>query len=178
MYAVQGMNKLIKNYLITFMVSFVMFPCFSQVLEISFVKFGKLKKYHIAVGDLLQYKVNDERKYWKDRIVSFGDSTIVFTTGQSVGFSQLRKIKLRNPNHLIKVFKSVFIMAGILFIIVDTSNNAILGRDQLVNEKSVLISAALIGTGLLLRRAAIIKLRINKDKTLRVINLSYNNLAP
>jgi hypothetical protein len=156
----------------------MMFPCFSQVLEISFVKSGKLKKYHIAVGDVLQYKVSGERKYWKDRVASFGDSAIVFTTGQFVEFKQINTVKLRSPNRLIRVFKSVFIKAGILFIIVDSVNNAILGREPLVNEKSVLISAALMGTGLLLRRAAIIKLRINKDKTLRVLNLSYNNLAP
>ncbi len=105
-----------------------------------------------------------------------GDSTIVFDDNREVKLSELKCVRFKKNNILISAFQKRFIIAGIGFFILDTGNNLILDRTNVVNKKAVIISAALFATGLLLKRFEYKKVRIGKNKTLRIATCNYQNL--
>ena len=167
------------NYLTRLSFILILFPSFifsQETVQIYFIKFGSFKKYEIHSGETLEYKLKGDIKFRKDRITSLRDSIIFFESDNEVKLNQLKCIRFQKNNFVITKFRKFFLRAGIGFLILDSFNNLILNRPTIVNEKAVIVSAALFTTGLLLKRMSYKKLRLNKHKTLKIVNFNYENV--
>ena len=150
---------------------------FSQeTLQIMFTRLGVFKKYTIHTTEILEYKLKGQRKFKEGKIVAMQDSTILFENDEEIKLSHLKCVRFKKNNHLINAFQQAFIIAGFGFITIDTFNNLIFERPEVLNKKAVLISAALLATSVLLKRMSYKKVRITKNKILRIVNFNYQNL--
>lgn len=150
---------------------------FSQdVLEIDITRFDKFKPIQLFNHSFLEYKLKGEHKYRINKMAAMRDSLIIFDNDSVIKLSQIKAIKLRNSNHIIPLFGSLFMIGGAGVIIVDSFNNIINGQPKILDERVAIIGASLFVAGIIIKQLAIKRVRINQHKTLRIINLSFQNL--
>jgi len=167
----------LKFYKLIFVLIFFSQRIFPQeLLRISSNSFGYHVVFEAYPGDILTYKLKGENKFRQNKISALSDSVIIFDNDLYIKFSELKRIRYKKNKRLINTFSAFFIKAGFLFIIIDTTNNLLLGRPKVVNEAAALISAGLVTTGLIIKRLGIKKIRINKNKTLKIIDVNYQHL--
>lgn len=147
-----------------------------NALEIDIVRFNKLKTVQLYTGSPIEYKAKGEHRYRIHRMVALHDSLIIFENDSSISLSQIKAIKLRNANHLYPLFSGFFVTGGILFAGLDTFNNLINNQPKLVDERAVIAGASLVTLGLLVKQLAIKRVRIGKHTSLRILDLSYQDL--
>ena len=151
--------------------------CFSQkMLEIDIVRFNHFKSVQLFTGSYIEYKLKGEHKYRINKMVNMKDSLIIFDNDSSVVLSNIKVIKLRDANHLFKLFSGFFYTGGILFIGLDSFNNIINHDSPIINQTAVIASAALISAGFIVKQLSIKRIRINSHKSLRIIDINYQNL--
>lgn len=148
-----------------------------KILEIDIVRFNKLKTIQLFNNSLLEYKLKGEYHYRINKITNLSDSSILFSNDSIIRLSQLKAIKLRNGNRLYHLFSNFFYTGGVLFVGLDTFNNAINGETPVVKPLAVYVSAGLIATGFIIKQLSIKRIRINKRKTLRILEADYQNLS-
>jgi hypothetical protein len=141
-----------------------------------YTRLGSFKKFQIHINEELEYKLKGQRKFHKGQITAMADSTIVFDDSIEVKLSKLKCVRFKRNNHLIDAFATAFMIAGVGFIAIDTFNNVILDRQPVVNQKAAVISAGLLSTSFLLKRMGHKKVRITKNKILRIVDFNYQNL--
>jgi hypothetical protein len=161
---------------ILFFIFYSNFSFSQETLEILSTSFGSLKRHHIYVNDPIEYKLKGEFKFHKSKIIHMEDSTILFENYQEVKLSELKCLRFEKSNFLITKFRRFFLMGGIMFMTLNTCNNLILDHSPVINQKAGIISAALFTTGLLLKRMEYKKVRITRNKIVRIVNFSYQNL--
>lgn len=84
--------------------------CFSQkILEIDIVRFNHFKSIQLHNGSYIEYKLKGELKYRINKMVNMKDSLIIFDNDSSLPISKIKVIKLRDVNHLYRLFSSFFI---------------------------------------------------------------------
>ena len=162
---------LIISLLFCFRISYA-----QKVLEIDITHFNKFKKIQLFNNSFLEYKLKGQHKYHIDKMVNINDSMIVFKNDSSILISQIKSIKLRNSSVLAKLFGSLFLIGGSGLIIIDTFNNIINSQAKIVDERALIVGASLIGAGLIIKQLAIKRVRISKNKSLRVLDINYQNL--
>ena len=151
--------------------------CLAQdILQIYFTRLGSFKKYEILTGETLEYKLRGERKFRTDKIWALQDSNIVFESGEEIKLAQLKRIRFYKNNILIRPFVTTFKRAGFMFIILNTLNNVILKKPEIITPKAVLISASLFAVYFFLKRINYKNLRITRRKTLKIVHLDFENL--
>lgn len=153
------------------------FSSAQETLEIMYTRFGSFKNYKIHINEVFDYKLKGERRFHSGKIIAMSDSTLLFSNYDEVKLSQLKSVRFKKNNHLITIFSKAFLIAGVGFILLDTFNNIILNRPTVVNEKAVVISAALLSTSFLLKRMSYKRVRTGKHKILRIVNFNYQNLS-
>ena len=109
-------------------------------------------------------------------MVNINDSMIVFKNDSTIFISQIKVIKLRNASVLAKLFRSFFFIGGSGFIILDTFNNIINSQAKIVDERALIASASLISAGLIVKQLAIKRVHVSKNKSLRVLDINFQNL--
>lgn len=98
-----------KIILIFILVSFSKL-CFAQkILEIDIVRFNHFKAIQLHNGSYIEYKLKGEFKYRINKLVNMKDSLIIFDNDSSITLSEIKVIKLRDANHLYRLFSSFFI---------------------------------------------------------------------
>ena len=162
---------LILSLLFCFRISYA-----QKVLEIDITHFNKFKKIQLFNNSFLEYKLKGQHKYHIDKMVDINDSMIVFKNDSIIFISQIKLIKLRNSSGLSKLFGSLFLIGGSGLIIIDTFNNVINSQAKIVDERALIVGASLIAAGLIIKQLAIKRVRISKNKSLRVLNINYQNL--
>lgn len=162
---------LILSLLFCFRISYA-----QKVLEIDITHFNKFKKIQLFNNSFLEYKLKGQHKYHIDKMVDINDSMIVFKNDSTIFISQIKSIKLRNSSVLAKLFGSLFLIGGSGLIIIDTFNNVINSQAKIVDERALIVGASLIAAGLIIKQLAIKRVRISKNKSLRVLNINYQNL--
>lgn len=169
-------NQLYKLILV-FLVTGNM-DCFSQkTLEICFTRFGKLKKFEIYNGDVLEYKLHGQYYYHKNKIVNLQDSFIVFSNDSVIKLNQLKKICIRNSNFFMRLSQKALITLGNWWVFLDVANNLINNRNPVIDQNAALVGGSLIATGILVKQINIKRLKINEHKHLKILDHSFNNLA-
>ncbi|MCW3078254.1 MAG: hypothetical protein JWO32_2863 [Bacteroidetes bacterium] len=137
---------------------------------------GNVKKYEIYVDDELEYKLKGHLFYHSNKIANLQDSVIVFENDSVIRLNQIKAIRIHTGGHLGKTFQELFFIAGIGFIALNTTNNAINDSSPLIDDRAVYISGALVGTSILMRVLLTRHIRINKTVTLRVNAIDYSKL--
>ena len=151
--------------------------CFAQkILEIDIVRFNHFKSIQLHNGSYIEYKLKGEVKYRINKMVNMKDSLIIFDNDSSLAISKIKVIKLRDANHLYRLFSSFFYTGGVLFVGLDTFNNFINKDNPVVNQTAVFASASLIAVGFIIKQLSIKIVRINSRKSLRIIDTNYQNL--
>ncbi|MBA3683477.1 MAG: hypothetical protein H0W73_20270 [Bacteroidetes bacterium] len=75
------------------------------------------------------------------------------------------------------MFQSAFITGGAFFFFLNTTNNLINERTPVISMNAALIGGGLMVTGVLIKQIGVRRLRINKNKYLKIVDLSFNNLS-
>ncbi len=145
-----------------------------ETLQITFTRFGKLKKHEIYTRDILEYKLKGEKTYSRLKIATMRDSIIVFDNDSIIKISELKRIKIHNSNHLYKLFSKVFFIAGLGYLGLNVTNNII--NNSLDNKKAIYISASLIVVGIVIKQLSIKRIYIDKRKTIKILDLKYDKL--
>ncbi|MEO6304346.1 MAG: hypothetical protein ABIP51_14365 [Bacteroidia bacterium] len=152
--------------------------CFSQkTLEIVYTRFGKLKKYEIHNGEVLDYKLKGQLTYHRNKITNLQDSFIVFSNDTIIKLNELKAVCIHRSNFVIRLFQSAFITGGAFFFFLNTTNNLINSREPVIDPKAILIGAGLVTTGILIKQLGVKRIRINKHKQLKIVDLDFNNLS-
>lgn len=148
-----------------------------KILEIDITKFNHFKSIQLFNDSYLEYKLKGEHRYRINRMVNMKDSLIIFSNDSSISLSQIKRIKLRDGNHLFRLFSGFFYTGGVLFIGLDTFNNLINNDTPYVKQTAVIASAALISAGFIVKQLSIKRIRINKRHSLRILETDYQHLG-
>jgi len=162
---------LVIMFLFCFRISYA-----QKILEIDITHFNKFKKIQLFNNAYLEYKLKGQHKYHINKMVNINDSMIVFRNDSTIFISQIKAIKLRNSSVLVKLFGSLFLIGGCGFVIIDTFNNLINSQPKIVDERALIASASLIAASLIVKQLAIKRVRISKNKSLRVLDINFQNL--
>ncbi|MGZ3901282.1 MAG: hypothetical protein ACXVNM_06105 [Bacteroidia bacterium] len=150
---------------------------FSQKsLQILYARFGKVKKFEFFINDLMEYKLKGKRFFHENKIVNLQDSLILFENDSVIKLSELKAIRIHRGGHLARTLQEVFFIGGVGFIALNTANNAINSTSPLIDNRAVYISGALVGTSLLIRLFSTHHIRINKNKSLKIIVTDFSKL--
>ena len=150
---------------------------FSQkILEIDITRFNHFKSIQLYNDSYIEYKLKGEHKYRINKMVNMKDSLIIFDNDSSIILSEIKKIKLRDANHLYSLFSGFFYTGGVLFVSLDTFNNIINNETPYVKQTAVIASAGLITLGFIIKQLSIKRIKINKHKSLRILETDYQNL--
>jgi hypothetical protein len=150
---------------------------FSQkILEIDITRNNHFKSIQLFNNSYLEYKLKLEHKFRINKIVNMSDSLIIFDNDSSIYISKIKTIKLRNSNHLYKLISGFFYTGSALFVGLDFFNNIINNDTPYLKQTTVISSAGLLTIGLIIQQLSIKRIRINKHKTLRVLDTNYQNL--
>jgi hypothetical protein len=171
------MVKTLHNLFLLFLFVINLDSFSQKTLQVFFMRFGTLKKIEVYNGEVLEYKLNGEHRYRRNKIVNLQDSFIVFSNDTIIKLDQLKAICVRKSNFLMRQFQKVFIAGGGLFFVLNTTNNLINERSPVLDQNAALIGAGLISTGFLIKQIGIRRIRITKHKQLKIIDLNFNNLS-
>lgn len=150
---------------------------FSQtVLRVSYNRLGSVKIYHIAVNEVLEYKLKGEFRFKKNKIINMHDSTILLDNYTEIQLNQIKVLRLGKNNFLVTKFKKFFFDGAVLFISLSVVNNLIIHTTPVLNKNAVYVSAALFVTGFLIKEIGIKRIRITKRKSLKIYNRDYEHL--
>lgn len=147
-----------------------------KILEIDIARFNHFKPIQFYNGSYIEYKLKGEHRYRINKMVNMKDSLIIFDNDSSIVLSEIKSIKLRDANHLFRLFSGFFYTGGVLFIGLDTFNNFINKDTPLVNQTALIASAGLIAAGFIIKQLSIKRVRISKHKMLRIIDTDYQHL--
>lgn len=150
---------------------------FSQkILEIDITRFNHFKYIQLYNNSYIEYKLKGEHKYRINKIVNMKDSLIIFDNDSSIILSEIKSIKLRDANRLYALFSGFFYTGGVLFISLDIFNNIINSETPYVKQTAAIASAGLITLGFIIKQLSIKRIRINKRKSLRILETDYQHL--
>jgi hypothetical protein len=149
--------------------------CYSQQ-SLQIISGQSGKKYEVFVKEKLHYKLKGDLFYKINTISGIRDSLLVFTNDSVIKLNAIKRIKLPSDNHLLNTFQKFFITAGIGFIALNTTNNAINDISPVLDKRAVYISGALLGTGVIMKLLSTRRFKIGKRNVLRVSETNYSNL--
>jgi hypothetical protein len=163
--------------IIIFLISALNSFLFSQTsLKIINESFGKVKKMEFFVNEPFEYKLKKDFWYKKNKIVALNDTAIVFDNDSIVPLNKLKVIRIKDHRHLLTLFGGAFKTAGVMFFGLNTINNAINDRSPVVDSKAAGISAALFGTGMIMKYFSAKRIRIKKNTVFKVVEINYADL--
>jgi len=145
-------------------------------LRITYTHFGSTKVYEVINSEVLHYKLKGEHSFRKDKIISMKDSTIMFENYTEIKLNQIKALRLNKNIHLLGTFQVLFMAGGVGFITLNTINNLITDVSPVFSPKAAYISAALLATGFLIREMGIKRIRMTKNKDLKILNIDFQHM--
>src|SRR6218665_565294 len=140
---------------------------FSQKsLQVTFTRFGKLKKYELMVGNTLEYKLKDQRRFHAQPISNLRDSLVLLKNDSVITLGQIKKIRIRHNNYHNKLFQTIFSVGAVGYPLLNVVNNAINDNSPLLDQKAMIVSASFLSALFITREMGVTRLRITKKKTL------------
>ncbi|PBQ34326.1 hypothetical protein CNR22_21965 [Sphingobacteriaceae bacterium] len=169
--------KYLKYILLLIVLSAGLAKAQSQsLLRVTYMRFGSPKIIDVLNTEMLEFKLKGEHHFNKDKIIKLQDSTILFENYTEVKLDQIKALRLRKHNPLITTFQTIFFMVGVGFVTLNTVNNVITDTSPVFNEKAAYISAALLATGFLIREIGIVRVKMTKNKNIKIINIDFQHL--
>ena len=169
--------KCVKLITVCFFFLVAVLPAQTSSLRVIYTRFSATKSFEVFKFEVLEYKLKGESRFRKDKIINMRDSSILFENYEEIKLSQIKALRLKKHNHLVGTFQGFFLGLGVGFIGLNTINNLITDTSPVLNEKAVYISAALIAAGLLIREINIKRIRVTKNKDLKILNIDFQHMA-
>jgi hypothetical protein len=168
--------KLLRIYILILVgLAFQLHPQ-SSSLHVTYERFGKLKRFEVFTYETLEYKLKGDLFYRKNKIVNMRDSFIVFSNDSVLRLDQIKGIRLNKNIAEVKQLRKFFIALGIAFFSLNTVNNIITDSPPIVDGVAASVSAGLITVSFLIKQLEIKRIRITKNKTLKVVSINYQDL--
>jgi hypothetical protein len=168
-----------KNHITVLLLFFLFcshFLSFSQSLQLRHFGISTTIR-NMHVGELLRYKSQGTRSFQTKIISAFGDSSIVFEDGSEVLLNELKKIRIKNNNHLTGTFSNAFLILSFLCFPLNTLNQLITQQQPVFSAPAAAVSAGLCGLSLALKATTIKNYRIGKHNDLKIIRSVFNDLS-
>jgi hypothetical protein len=160
---------------------FVFLFCFQDVeaqniLRLNYRSFGFNHKHDFHPNDMFRYKRMGSSYWAKNKILNFRDSTIYFNEEYGIQFNEIKKIKLYTHSYHNKLFRTVFLYAGIGYPALYAFNSWILAYEPIITEQVVWISLSLLATSYIIKQIGIKRVRINNTNFLKILELDFEHL--
>lgn len=166
----------LRRHILLFL-TLVSLACAAQkTLQVTSVRFGRVKIYELNIGDRFDYKLKGDLTYHKEEIVDLHDSLIFFPGNKAVKFAELKSIRIHKQQHLFHTIQTFFLGCGIGFFGLSALNNALLKNPPIISDRVSYISGGLVLTSFLIYEMGLRHLRINKHKTLKIVERNYQDL--
>ncbi|MES2565963.1 MAG: hypothetical protein V4565_03800 [Bacteroidota bacterium] len=151
---------------------FIRFCHAQKILEVNYHSlFGKPKSFQFFNNSDLDYKLKGDLFYKTQKLVNMNDSFLVFDNDSIIKLSQIKAIKIRGA-----LISPWLFVSGVLFFLGDTGNNILNGHTTIVNEQAIIVSSALLLSGIIVKRIQDKHVYIRKHVALRVMDTDYRNL--
>ena len=166
-----------KSFFIIALLATFAIPAFSQKsLQITFTRFGALKKYEVFVRQGLEYKLKGDRRFRKNIIANLQDSLVIFTNDSIISLDQIKCIRLRSNNYHSQLFQTIFSIGAVGYPLLNVTNNAINHNDPLLNSRAIVVSASFVAAALIARQIRFKRIRMRPDKNLKIVDIDYQHL--
>jgi len=139
-------------------------------------KTGTNKRATYRSGELIRYKLKDERHFRQDYIVSIKDSSVVFHY-HKIGLDEIDQIDIRKKNFInveIDKIGTAMQVAGAGYLVLDNFNKYVVQGENYQFENDVWITGGALlalGTGIHLLKPR--KFRVGGKYKLRIIGINY-----
>jgi hypothetical protein len=144
-------------------------PFFRSQKYLVLDKPGKVKRIRFFVGNEITFRLKGDPVLYRDVITAVDDSSFTIF-GTKVLIKDVDRIILRSQSWFVNQGSFLLPAAGVIYFLADNLNPVIQGGEKLaISRGSVIVSASLIGAGLVLRLFQKKEHRIRKSKRLRVL---------
>jgi hypothetical protein len=130
---------------------------------------GKVKRVRYFVGSEITFRLKGDPVLYRDVIAAVDDSSFTIF-GTQVLIKEVDRVILRSHSWFANQGSVLLPAAGVIYFLADNLNPVIQGGEKLrISRGSVIVSAGLVGAGLVLRLLHKKEHRIGKNKRLRVL---------
>lgn len=166
-----------KYGLCIFLFMSIGFAAFSQKsLQVTFTRFGMLKKYEVFVRQGLEYKLKGDRRFRKNIIANLQDSLIVFTNDSVIRLNQVKCLRLRSNNYHSRLFQTIFTIGAVGYPLLNIANHGIRQESPLLDQQAIIVSASFAAAALVARQLRFRRIRMSPSKNLKIVDVNYQKL--
>ena len=139
-------------------------------------KIGTKKKTTFKSGDLIRFKLKEEKHFRQDHIVSVKDSSLVFHYNK-FGIDEIAQIDISKKDFTtvdVKKIGTLLQVAGLGYIAIDNLNRYVIQGEEYVFDESVWITGGVLfvaGTGLKFLKPK--KFKVGGRYRLRITNINF-----
>ncbi len=145
-----------------------------KILVIDVFTLGHLKRFHISQNTSITYKVKGSVYRQTNTLTDMQDSALYFETGELIYLKDIKKIIINRSNFLTRKLSTFFRLAGIGYIAIDAFNNSINNESPIFKEQVLTVGMVLFLIGEVIHIANKKRIKINKNHTLKIFDLSPN----
>jgi hypothetical protein len=143
-----------------------------KTLVIQIERPGKVKEKVFYQNDFISLKLKNGRS--SGNLLAIGDSSILLKNGSHVDTIALKSVKaviFNRSNHIIDAFAQAFVIAGILVIGLDATNNLIQSESPIFKPRILIVGSSLAIAGVLIKLYERKIVRLGKRKKLKTVDL-------
>jgi len=135
---------------------------------------GHFKRYHISQNAVFTYKLKGSSHRQRHTLVDMSDSTLYIETGDSIRLDEIKKIIIDRSNFLTRQISTKFRIAGVAYIGLIAFNNARSDSSPILDNTTLLVGASIFLVGEIAHIANKKRIRIGKNRILKIVDLSLN----
>ena len=144
--------------------------------QILYSRLGQLKKQELFLGDPIEYKVRGHSRFRKSTIANLQDSLVILDDESAIRLSSFKCIRIRRENYHAKLFQGIFMIGAVGYPFLNLVNHALTNETFHLDERALVVSGALLAAVLIIRQLQIKRIRITKNKTLKIVDINYQEL--
>ncbi len=166
-------NSIAKTKFFILSIIFIFNVSYSQkILDLHYHSvFGKEKVFQFFNDSYLSYKTKTDFFYKKNKLVNMQDSLLVFSNDSVIKLIQLKYLKIEGAK-----ISRYPIAAGLLFFLLDTGHNIAYHNPKIISNQAIFAVSIGAIASLIIHRIEDKHVKINKNCTLRILDLDFNHL--
>ncbi|WP_138484483.1 hypothetical protein [Dyadobacter bucti] len=140
-------------------------------------RIGKFRRYRFIAGQEVNFKVKNERKRFKTKILSISDSSFTIDNDlaasiepREIMLSELRLFKISRRIPFVSEAAYYFPIGGLLYIGADFFNKGIDDKRFTTDASAFIVGGTLMLAGLICHKLSSHTIKINNKNTLRVLS--------
>jgi len=141
----------------------------NKFMSLDIKKAGTVKRIKFYENDYITLKVKSYKKKFRGTITSLTDTSLVVDS-MTIMYKDITKVVVDNNNSLTKVARAFLMIAGGGYIGLDIINNLINSNVPTINPRTVIIGAALIVSGQLVKWLSIKHYKIDNKHRIKYID--------